>query len=278
MSTVIDERSRSTSPGALMELYDVDLSLYGGEVLYLHPYTDRGANVFTFQTNEYQPFPIQSSGWDANTQGTLPRPIIRVGNINGIVTALLRQFGDFVGCQITRHRTYRDYLDDGVEAGSPGNYQEYTPDIYVIDRKSKETNTIVEWELATLFDSEGVSLPRRQVLAGYCPWLYRGVECGYTGPPVADVRENALTATTDRGAYNAGTTYANHDYTYVMVNGIRVYYVSISDGNTSPLSDITKWTRDQCAKTISACKARFGATNPLPTGAFPGASKIPGIQ
>ena len=260
-----------------MELYDLDVSLYGGDILYLHPYTDRGANVFTFQTNVYNPWPIQSSGWDWNTKGTLPRPIISVGNINGVVTALLRQYGDFVGCKLIRHRTYRDYLDDGAEPGSPGNYQEYTPDIYVIDRKASESSTVIQFELATLFDSEGVSLPRRQVLAGYCPWLYRGAECTYTGPPVQDARENALTAITDRGAYNSATTYANHDYVYVMVNGIRVYYVSLADGNTSALADITKWTRDACAKSVSACKARFGATNPLPGGFFPGASKIPGI-
>lgn len=274
MST-IDQRSRAYNPGALVELYDLNLESQGGDVLYLHPYTDRGANILPFQGHDYQPFPIRSEGWDWNTQGTLPRPLVGVGNIDGIVTALLRQYGDFVGCQVTRHRTYTDYLDNGSEPGSPGNWKEYPPDIFVIERKSKETNTIVEWELATLFDSEGVALPRRQILSGYCPWLYRGAECGYTGAPVADIHENPLVATTDRGAYNLATTYALGDYAYVMVSGIRVYYVSLANANNAALTDATKWTRDACAKTLSACRARFGANNPLPYGGFPGAAKIP---
>jgi hypothetical protein len=38
----------------------------------------------------------------------------------------------------------------------------------------------------------GVMLPRRQVIANVCQWVYRGGECGYTGPPVADADDNYL--------------------------------------------------------------------------------------
>jgi hypothetical protein len=38
----------------------------------------------------------------------------------------------------------------------------------------------------------GVVLPRRQIIANVCQWKYRGAECGYTGPPVADANDNLL--------------------------------------------------------------------------------------
>ena len=40
---------------------------------------------------------------------------------------------------------------------------------------------IVEMELAVPFDVEGIRLPRRQVIAGTCQWIYRSAECSYAG-------------------------------------------------------------------------------------------------
>jgi hypothetical protein len=72
-------------------------------------------------------------------------------------------------------------------------------------------------------------------------------------------------------------TYRTGDFVYVLVGGVRQYYVSIANSNTAPLSDATKWTRDWCSKTLGACKVRFGATNPLPFGAFPGVTRLPHV-
>jgi lambda family phage minor tail protein L len=58
---------------------------------------------------------------------------------------------------------------------------EFADDIYYVDRKSRETRDVVEFELAASFDLEGVTLPRRQIVQNVCPWRYRGSECGYTG-------------------------------------------------------------------------------------------------
>jgi lambda family phage minor tail protein L len=80
---------------------------------------------------------------------------------------------------------------------------------------------------------------------------------------------------TDRGAYNAVTVYASGDYTYTLVNGIRVYWVSQKATNTDPLTTIASWKMDMCGKQLSDCKAHFGANNPLPTSAFPGSNLIP---
>jgi lambda family phage minor tail protein L len=53
-----------------------------------------------------------------------------------------------------------------------------------------ESSDIVEFELATPLDVEGVRLPRRQVICNARSWRYRGDGCGYAGPPVADINDN----------------------------------------------------------------------------------------
>jgi lambda family phage minor tail protein L len=90
-----------------------------------------------------------------------------------------------VGAKITRKRTLVKYLD-GVNFASGSNQSadpsaEFADDVYYIDRKSRETRDVVEFELAASFDLEGVALPRRQIVQNVCPWGYRSAECGYTG-------------------------------------------------------------------------------------------------
>lgn len=67
--------------------------------------------------------------------------------------------------------------------------QEFAPDIWFIETKATENREIVEFELASAMDLNGVQLPRRQIIANHCPFVamggYRGPYCGYAGPPVA---------------------------------------------------------------------------------------------
>jgi hypothetical protein len=67
--------------------------------------------------------------------------------------------------------------------------QEMTPEIWYVERKVSEDNTVVTFELASAMDLAGVQLPRRQIIQNYCLWMtiggYRGTYCGYTGAPVA---------------------------------------------------------------------------------------------
>jgi len=262
-------RSAQLETGVLVELFTLDLTALGGPVLYYHPYNKLAPQTITFQGHEYQPWPIKAEGWDMNTKGTLPRPTLSIANVGSMVSAFMRQYGDFIGAEVIHRKTYAQFLD-----GEPGaNPQaEFIPNRFVVERKVSETSTVVQLELATLFDTEGVQLPRRQILSGYCPWDYRGVECGYTGPPVADEDDNPILATNDRGLYNAALVYNQGDYAYLVINGIRAYYASLINANTAPLTDKTSWVRDTCSKCLRACKMRFGEDNPLPFGGFPGAS------
>ena len=66
---------------------------------------------------------------------------------------------------------------------------EFPRDVYFVDRKAMETRDYVEFELASALDLAGVMLPRRQIVQNYCPWRYRGAECGYTGTNYFDAND-----------------------------------------------------------------------------------------
>lgn len=308
--------SRSLQPGVLLDLWELDLTLTGGDVLYFHNGIDQGSNTITFKSKVYNPFPIEAEGFEWNTKGVLPRPTLRVSNIGSYVSALLRLHDDFIGATITRHRTFQSLLADG---------KEFSPEIYKIERKKAETSVSCEFELATHWDSEGIQLPLRQVLANSCVWVYRGPECSYVGPPkqnkdagkfslkigsteysatasytigarvwsgtteqttkhyraIAASTGFALTNTTKWFAeglpYDAALTYANKDYVYTVgTSGTRIYWVSLQAGNNAALTNASSWAMDVCKKQFSDCELHFGPNEPLNTSACPGCNRIAG--
>lgn len=134
----------------------------------------------------YEPLPIQAEGFDRATRGQIPRPTMTVANIFNTFTEVLSELDDLVGAKITRRRTLAKYL-----GGMPSQdlNAEFPNDVYYIERKVAETNQYVTFELASELDLEGLQLPRRIITQNYCIWEYRGSECGYTGPPVADIND-----------------------------------------------------------------------------------------
>jgi len=105
-------------------------------------------------------------------------------------------YQDLVGAKITRKRTLAKYLDavnfEGGVNPTADPSAEFADDVYYVDRKSRETRDVVEFELAASFDLEGVTLPRRQIVQNVCPWRYRGTECGYTGTVYLDANDQAV--------------------------------------------------------------------------------------
>lgn len=389
----IKEDIQSLSPSAMVELFVLDTTnLPGGAITRFHAGVNGIQTNVWWQGNEYQALPIEADGFDISAKGTLPRPKVRVANIDGLFSAAVRDFDDLVGCKITRKRTYAKYLDaanfparrnlqtntgdmrtswtrggaltlaeqgaespdgtnsgllvgglDGlaigaaastvysganipvvagqsithsvwfkplsngtfsirhysgagddqsahfpVKAGDPwvrysatfmvsptpgpscqvvlgtsggpmsgvlfgaqtehgAEMTDYQPvgasfsgnptadpnqhlpdDLWFVERKVGENRYIVEWELSSAFDLQGVMLPARQVVQNSCQWIYRGAECGYAGGFV-DINDNP--------AFTADA--------------------------------------DCCPKTLASCKARFGSAGVkvLNFGGFPGARR-----
>lgn len=240
MTTAHLREAQLLAADALVELYSLDTTMlsniYGvpglGDVLYFCSGT-LGAAPVAFNGILYAPMPIEATGFEWNGQGKLPRPKLKVANLSGLVGGLTYQFADLLGAEITRLRTFAKFLDGQPEADPTAVFE---PDVFRIDRKSHQSKSYVEFELAASFDQQGVRLPKRQVLRDACSFTYRIYSanafhygtCPYTAAPMFDVTD-------------------------------------------SPTVDPTK---DQCSHRLTGCLARYGTTATLPFAGFPGVSQV----
>ena len=200
MNTAIRSEIQKLVPSAVIELFVLDLSLFSQGSVYFHAGTNSLQQRLTWQGKTYEAFPIQVEGFEFNGNGQIPRPKLKVANVTGAITAMVLIYQDLVGAKITRKRTLAKYLD---AVNFPGGVNptadptaEFADDIYYIDRKSRETRDVIEFELAASFDLEGVNLPRRQIVQNVCPWRYRSSECGYTGANYFDANDQSVVSST----------------------------------------------------------------------------------
>jgi len=235
------------APGALIELFQLELNVaqHGvAETYYFHPGTNaNGYGELVWNGQPYMALPIEVEGFEYSSQGTLPRPKMRISNILGTITALIATLPEGLeGAKFTRIRTLGRFLDAvnfpsgsyvvsgywdvGYESGTSGTadpFAEFPREIYFVDRKSTENRDVVEFELASMFDLAGIRAPKRQCITR-CQWVYRGDGCGYTG----------------------------------------TNYFDASDVSVPSAS------QDVCGKRVDSCKARFGQDAELPFGGYPG--------
>ena len=178
----ISSEIQKLAPSSVIELFVLDLALFGQGPVRFHAGTNALQQRIVWQGNAYEAFPIEVEGFEFNGNGQVPRPRLRVANVTGAITALVLTYQDLVGAKITRKRTLAKYLDavnfEGGVNPTADPSAEFADDVYYVDRKSRETRDVVEFELAASFDLEGVSLPRRQIVQNACPWRYRGSSAG----------------------------------------------------------------------------------------------------
>lgn len=218
--------------GSLVELFELDATALGGSITRVHNGTNVLRSAVVWQGNTYNPFPVEASGFEMTGKGTIPRPLLRIANVTGLLGSMVRDYNDLIGAKLTRKRTMVKYLDAVNFTGGVNPTADptaYLPDdVYYVDRKATENKVYIELELAASFDLTGVNIPRRYIVQNVCPWKYRvndeSSACNYTGTNYFD-------------ANDAPTTVGN----------------------------------DVCGKRLSSCKARFGSNSPLPFGGFPSA-------
>jgi lambda family phage minor tail protein L len=199
---VIISEIQSMSPSAIMELFVLDMTnIPGGVISYFHAGTNGLTQPVIWQGATYSALPIEASGFDMSTKGTLPRPRVRVANVNGMFSSLVAANADLIGCKVTRKRTFARYLD---AANFPGGVnpaadptQFFSDDTWIIDMKMSENKYIIEWELSSSLDVQGVRLPFRQVVQNCCTWTYRSAECGYAGVSYFTTNDTPTTQVND---------------------------------------------------------------------------------
>jgi len=109
------------NPTAIIELFTIQLNnaMHGSNTLYrFHNGVNLNANgEVVWAGNSYLRFPIQCSGFEFGSTGTLPRPQISISNIFGTITAIMQDVNkttvgnDLNGAKLTRIRTLAKYLD-----------------------------------------------------------------------------------------------------------------------------------------------------------------------
>lgn len=177
---------QSLAPTALLELFVLDsTNLPGGSVMRFHPGTNGLSQPVVWQGLSYQPLPVEAQGFDLSARGVLPRPKLVVANAGGYLSAEVKSFNDYVGCKVTRKRTFAKYLDTvnfpgGVNPDADPN-QFLPDDLWYVERKVSENRYLIEFELSSAFDLMGQKLPNRQIIQNSCSWKYRSAECGWTG-------------------------------------------------------------------------------------------------
>ncbi|PXV60654.1 lambda-like phage minor tail protein L [Dyella jiangningensis] len=179
-------------PGAEIWLVECDSTAIGGDLLRFHGYCQVG--TITWQGNQYSPWPLDMEGFE-RTSAQQPTPKLTVGNIDATISALCLLCQDMVGAKITVHLTTGKYLDAvNFPGGNPtADPTQEAVDVWLIERKASEDNEKVQFELSSPLNFQGMQLPARDIVADVCPWVaiggYRGVYCGYTGGPVADIND-----------------------------------------------------------------------------------------
>lgn len=190
MSTV-KETVQSLEPGTVIALWEVDATAIGGDIARFHANSEED---IVWQGLTYSPWPIKGEGF-AMTSDQQPQPKLLVGNLDGSITSLCLLYEDMLGALVTRRRTFVQFLDAvNFPGGNPNANpsEEYLPEQWYVERKVTETAEVVEFQLASALDFMEQKLPARQIVADQCPaqWVYRGENCGYTGPAVADINDN----------------------------------------------------------------------------------------
>ena len=151
-ASAITSEIQKLAPSSVIELFVLDLALFGQGPVRFHAGTNALQQRVVWQGSAYEAFPIEVEGFEFNGNGQVPRPRLRVANVTGAITALVLTYQDLVGAKITRKRTLAKYLDavnfEGSVNPTVDPSAEFADDVYYVDRKSRETRDVVEFELA----------------------------------------------------------------------------------------------------------------------------------
>lgn len=181
MAGNIKEQVNRLEVGAKVTMYTIDATRIGGEVYRFHSHMQEGAIVWQGET--YSPWPIEASGFSASGSGKAAAPTVKIANVEGKITPLIIFFDDLLGAKFERRRTLVKYLDGRPEADPT---EEFPTEIWQISQKLSHDKNQIVFALSSPLDFKQQQLPAGTIMANQCPWRYRGADCGYNGPPVAD--------------------------------------------------------------------------------------------
>lgn len=184
----VSRQLHSLEPSAIIELFQLRLTeeVNGIDIeFFYHAGTNELSENIVFDGITYSAVPIEVTGFEVSTKGTIPRPKMKIANANHAISELIVSYNP-LKARVRRIRTCQRFLD--AENFPSGNNNNADPDAIIggthetwfIDRVVNENQAFVEFELVGKLDLTNLRLPGRLVVE-HCPWKYKGQECGYTG-------------------------------------------------------------------------------------------------
>lgn len=332
MTDLIDTVQLQEIDDAYIELFDVTLP--SGVKVYLFNGLDDGRNNIYFPQKtldtddqsltynkyplkEYFAVPISIDGVEINGAGVSPRPSLRVANIPTLTRSIsnnedgvndeetlysilvdegLLKNEDLLNTRIDYRRTLLSNTYDSGDSHPTSSPVEFPSQTYIIDRVASEDSILVEFELASPIDVEGVKVPGRVVIGRYCVWRYQGGKLNNEGGcnwPLDgngrffDENDELITRSISSiSTWSSTDTYSTDDRVKTITSGHTQIWEATRTvpANKNPTSNPSYWKRlDVCSKTLTGCKKRFQGNNTnadlnttisLPFGGFPGSRKF----
>lgn len=189
----------SLEPSAIIELFQLHLTaeVNGVDLIYYyHAGTNELNQDIVFNGITYSAVPIEVDGFQVTTKGTLPRPRMKLSNVDGGITQLMQSYNP-LQAEVRRIRTCKKFLDavnfsSGINSTADptamfgGGYESW-----YIDRVAAENLQVVEFELVGKLDLTNLRLPGRQVVE-HCPWKYKSYPCKYKPGPMFDLNNDPV--------------------------------------------------------------------------------------
>jgi lambda family phage minor tail protein L len=178
MTNLIVKDLQKQDPGSeLIELFELELD--SSTTVYFHSGVEEDLSTVQFRqeggaVKTYVALPLQAKGFKADPKGTSARPSISFANVSNIFKNTVSDFDSLLGSKITRRTTLKKYLVG--ESGDSTPPVEFPKQIFLLDRIASSSKTAITFECATPYDLQGITLPKRQVIANGCPWIYQGAD------------------------------------------------------------------------------------------------------
>jgi lambda family phage minor tail protein L len=118
----------------------------------------------------YTKFPIKHDTVSENTSGEVDSVKVTVANVDRTIEGYLEAY-DLRGKKVTIKRVWADQLADPTACMN---------EIFYIDSYGS-TEEAAEFTLSSKLAVMDTMLPTGKYFRGYCRWIYKSTECGYTG-------------------------------------------------------------------------------------------------
>ncbi len=166
----LNECTRAEQSASVV-LWEIDLTEVGGErYFFCNEQNEKGEPV-TWQGRQYQPYPIQGSGFELNGKGTSTRPTLTVSNLYGMVTGMAEDMQSLVGGTVVRRKVYARFLDavNFVNGNSYADPEQEVISRWRIEQCSELSAVSASFVLSTPTETDGA--------------VFRDVSCWPTPAP-----------------------------------------------------------------------------------------------